>query len=102
MEKSHHLVEAIASAELPKNMKQLRGFMSLVHYYRKFIKRFAKIAAPLNKHLNNTDKNVLLSEVACEAFENFKQELTDLDNILSLPDFELRFILETYGSDECV
>ena len=28
---------------------------------------FAKIAAPLNKHLNNTDKNVLLSDDALES-----------------------------------
>ena len=91
MEKSQHLVEAIASAELPKTMRQLRGFMGLANYYRKFIKEFAKIAAPLNKHLNNTDKIVLLSGEACKAFEKQIQELTDTDNILSLPDFQLPF-----------
>ena len=101
MEKSQHLVEDIASAEHPKTMRQLRGFMGLANYYRMFIKGFAKIAAPLNKHLNNTDKNVL-SEDACEAFEKQKQELTDMDNILSLPDFDLPFILETDASDECI
>ena len=60
VEKSQHLVESIAMAELPRTMRQLRGFMGLANYYRMFIKNFAKIAAPLNKHLNNTDKNVLL------------------------------------------
>ena len=64
VEKSQHLVEAIATAELPKTKRQLRGFMGLENYYRKFIKVFAKIAAQLNKHLNNTDKNVLLSDDA--------------------------------------
>ena len=57
--------------------------MGLANYYRKFIMNFAKIAAPLNKHLNNTDKNVLLSDDALESFEKLKQELTDMDNILS-------------------
>ena len=52
VEKSKHLVEAIATAELPKTMRQLRGFMGLANYYRKFIKNFAKTALPLNKLLN--------------------------------------------------
>ena len=102
VEKSQHLVEAIAMAELPRTMRQLRGFMGLANYYRKFIKNFAKIAAPLNKHLNTTYKNVLLSEDAKEDFEKLKQELTDMDNILSLPNFDLTFILETDALDNCL
>ena len=102
VEKSQHLVEAIATAELPKTMRQLIGFMGLANYYRKFIKNFAKIASPLNKRLNNTDKNVLLSEDAQETFERLKKELTDMDNILSLPNFDLPFILETDASDYCI
>ena len=49
VEKSQHLVEANATAELPKTMRQLRGFMGLANFYRKTIKNFAKIATPLNK-----------------------------------------------------
>ena len=96
------MVEAISIAELPKTMTQLRSFMGLANYYRKFIKNFAKIAAPLNRHLNNTDKNVLLTEDAIEAFEKLKQELTDMDNVLSLPNFDLPFILETDAIDDCI
>ena len=102
VEKSQHLVEAIAAAELPKTMRQLRGFMGLANYYRKFIKNFAKIAATLNKHLNNTDMHILLSDDAREAFEKLKKELTDIDNILSLSNFDLTFILETDASDYCI
>ena len=76
--------------------------MGLANYYRKVIKNLAKIATPLNKYLNNADKNLLLSEDAQEAFEKFKKELTDMDNILSLPDFDLTFILETDASDNCI
>ena len=102
VEKSKHLVEAIATAELPKTMRQLRGFMGLANYYRKFIKNFAKIALPLNKLLNNVDKAVLLTDDAIKAFETLKQELTNMDNILSLPNFDLTFILETDASDYCI
>ena len=83
-------------------MTQLRGFMGLANYYRKFIKGFSKIEAPLNKHLSGTSKNVLLSEEAKEAFEKLKRELTNVDNVLSLPEFELPFILETDASDNCI
>ena len=90
-------------AELPKTMTQLRSFMGLANYYRKFIKNFAKIVAPLNnRHLNNTDKNVLLTEDAIEAFDKMKQELTNIDNVMSLPNFELLFIIETDLSDNWI
>ena len=83
-------------------MRQLRGFRGLANYYRKFIKNFVKIAAPLNKHLNARDKAVLLSDDATKAFERLKQELTNMDYVLSLPDFDLTFILETDASDNCL
>ena len=102
VEKSQHLLAAIASAELPMTMRQLRGFMGLANYYRKFIKGFAKTGASLNRHLNNTEKAILLSDEAEKAFETIKSELTNMDNVLSLPDFELPFILETDASDECI
>ena len=89
VEKSQHLVEAIATDKLPKTMRQLRGFMDLTNYYWKFIKNFAKIAAQLNGHLNNTDKNVLLSDDAQEAFEKLKKELTD--GIISF-----RYLISSY------
>ena len=102
VEKSQRLVKALSIAELPKTMTQLRIFMGLANYYRKFIKNFAKIAATLNRHLNNTDKNVLLIEDDIEAFEKMNQELTDMDNVLSLPNFDLPFILETDASENCI
>ena len=33
---------------------------------------------------------------------NFNRELTNMDNILSLPNFHLNFILETDASDNCI
>ena len=84
------------------NHRLSQGKQRLSNYYRKFIKGFAKIAALLNKHLNNTENNALLSEDACEAFEKLKEKLTDMDNILSLPDFELPFVLDSDASDECI
>jgi len=33
---------------MPKNVREVRKFLGLVNYYRRFIKDFAKVARPLN------------------------------------------------------
>ncbi len=51
-------IEAINNWEPPHNVKQVQSFLGLCNYYRKFVKDFAKIAAPLTNltkkitHLN--------------------------------------------------
>ena len=49
--------KAIVEWEKPKNVKELRSFLGVCSYYRRFIKGFAKIVAPLNE-LNRIDKSV--------------------------------------------
>ena len=51
--------EAIKAMHPPVNPKQVRAFLGLVGYYRKFIKNFAKIAKPLTV-LTRMDGNTLL------------------------------------------
>lgn len=40
-------VEAILQWQIPINLKQLRGFLGLSGYYRRFIKHYAILAQPL-------------------------------------------------------
>lgn len=40
-------VEAIRKLKPPENLKELKGFLGLTSYYRRFIKDFAKVAKPL-------------------------------------------------------
>jgi len=41
-------VNRVLSWPIPKNIKDVRKFLGLANYYRKFIKDFAKIARPIN------------------------------------------------------
>jgi len=41
-------VEGVLSWPQPKNVKNVRKFLGLANYYRRFIKDFARIARPIN------------------------------------------------------
>lgn len=42
-------IESVQNFPIPRNLRQLRGFLGLASYYRKFVKGFTNIAAPLNR-----------------------------------------------------
>lgn len=88
--------EAISNFPKPKTRKDVRSFLGLCGYYRKFIKDYGKIAAPLNKltSINVEFKWGAQHEIA---FENLKQCLIN-PPVLVYPDFEKEFILTTDAS----
>ena len=111
-------VQAIKEWETPKTETQLRSFLGLAGYYRRFVRDFASIAAPLHALLNITpakkkgskhkrtankdNRNGLTVEQAwdedCDkAFEELKRHLTS-EPLLGHPDFTKPFILETDAS----
>lgn len=99
-------IEVIRKYPEPKNLKQLRGFLGMIGYYRRFVKDFAKIAKPLTKLLRGEGDsksvrsiNLNLDEKMC--FETMKQILTSND-ILTYPDFSKPFCLTTDASDYAI
>ena len=64
-------IEALVNWKPPKNVSEVRSFLGLAGYYRKFVEGFSKIAAPLTKL---TRKGVKYGWVdACQqSFEELK------------------------------
>ena len=86
-------VVAIQDWKVPKNATEVRSFLGLAGYYRKFIKDFAKISAPLTRL---TKKNlVFMWDVDCDdAFQRLKRALTT-SPVLVLPDGSKPFTVYT-------
>ncbi|KAJ0494369.1 putative nucleotidyltransferase, Ribonuclease H [Helianthus annuus] len=88
-------VEAIQNWPQPMNVKQLRGFLGLAGYYRRFIKSFGILAKPLTELLKKDAFE--WNSQATSAFEELKKALSS-PPVLALPNLSLPFILETDAS----
>ncbi|GKB66906.1 putative mitochondrial protein [Tanacetum coccineum] len=88
-------IKAMKSWPIPSNIKQLRGFLGLIGYYRRFIKDYACISQPLTVLLK---KNAFSwNNEAQVAFENLQQAMSQA-LVLALPNFQEEFIIETDAS----
>ena len=80
----------------PKDIHDVKAFYGLCSYYRKFVKDFAKIAAPLTALMRAENKFVW--DGGCEAsFQELKRKLTT-SPVLALPQPDGRFVLDTDAS----
>ncbi|KAK1619178.1 hypothetical protein QYE76_024695 [Lolium multiflorum] len=68
-------VAAVLEWEAPKTVKEIRGFLGMAGYYRRFIEGFSKIAGPMTKLLRKNTPFVWSEE--CEkSFQTLKEKLT--------------------------
>ena len=90
-------LEVIERFATPRTPKQLKCFLGLVGYYRRFIPQFSKVALPLHKLLKKDAK--YMWEASQEvAFQTLKQKLMS-QTILQYPDFSKGFVLTTDASN---
>ena len=94
---SKEKIQSITSWPTPKNVKELRSFLGLASYYRKFVKIFAFIAEPLTKLLAKDQKWAWSKNSQHSAFRELKKQLTEAP-VLLFPDFSLPFTLQTDSS----
>jgi hypothetical protein len=92
-----HKVKAILDWEPLKLVPALRSFLGLASYYRKFIKNFAKIAAPLTNLLKKSVVTYEWEEACDKAFGTLKGILNA--PVLKLPDFDKEFEIHFDASD---
>ena len=76
-------IEAIVNWKSPTNVAEIRSFLGLAGYYRKFVEGFSKLAAPLTK-LTRKEENFVWSEACQQSFDELKWKLTSAP-VLTLP-----------------
>lgn len=88
--------KSIQDWPVPVDVKGIRSFLGIVSYYRRFIPRFATIAAPIN-HLLKKDVPFVWSSECQQAFELLKSRLLTAP-VLVLPDPSRPFTIATDAS----
>jgi hypothetical protein len=90
-------VTAVKEFPAPNNVKELRSFLGLANYYRKFIESYSKTTSVLTKLLQ---KNVEYNwTTECQsAFDELKEKLTQAP-VLAFADYNFQFILTTDACD---
>src|SRR5512138_3711058 len=84
-------VTAVTDWKQPKTVTQIRSFLGLAGYYRRFIENFSKIARPMTQLLKKEEKFVWSPQ--CEkAFQTLKEKLVS-SPVLILPDTRKDFMV---------
>ena len=89
-------VKAVREFPRPRNIKNIRQFLGLTGYYRRFIERYAEIAKPLS-HLLKNNVPFIWGNSEEKSFQNLKERLIT-EPVLIFPDFSKPFIVTTDAS----
>jgi len=91
-------IKAVLEWPVPTSVKEVRSFLGLAGYYRRFVRDYASIAAPLHE-LTKKDRSFVWSDETQLAFETLRSSLTS-PPVLAMPLDIGDFILDTDASVE--
>lgn len=92
-------VDSIRDWPVPCNRREVLSFLGLANFYRKFVKDYSKIAAPLTALTGHAPYQ--WGTEAQTAFDKLKAALTSAP-ILATPDFSMPFVIHCDASDFAV
>ena len=84
-------VEVVENFPTPASLKELKSFLGLANYYRRFIKGFSEIASPLSA-LTKKGVKFCWYESCTVAFDRLKRALISAP-VLAFPNFDEQFLL---------
>jgi hypothetical protein len=93
-------ITTVENAQTPTSAQDIRRFLGLAGYYRRFIKDFASIASPLSDLTRKSAAFVWTTDCAA-AFDKLKTALTTAP-VLVMPNFKAPFILHTDASNVAI
>lgn len=94
-------VQKIINIDIPKTVKEMRSFLGMTNYYRKFIKNYANIALPLYAATKGNDKAITWSDECNSSFIKLKDALVSAP-VLDYPRKDRKFVLDTDASFEAI
>ena len=94
---SANRIQTVLNWPVPTSPKELRSFLGLANFYRRFVHNYADIAAPLTT-LTSSKVPFTWNPQHQEAFDSLRQALTS-PPILDYPSHDDQFVLTTDASD---
>ena len=89
-------IEAVSKWHTPTNVTEIRSFLGLAGYYRRFVEGFSSLAAPLTA-LTKKGKKYEWTEKCEESFQELKRRLTSAP-ILTIPNGEEGLVIYSDAS----
>lgn len=98
-------VQAVNEFPVPKTVKELRRFLGMQNFYRRFVPNAAKLQAPLNSLLQGPkikgSHPVTFTPELLKAFEDCKTSLSEA-TLLAHPDYSAELAIVTDASDSAI